>query len=198
MNDPDVSLFTQEFEAKHGKPVYRESARRHPPHLTTSTKLLSLMLQGDHLLAQFRALPDLDLEEQTQGQRGGNRPQQGGFHQGGGGRGGGAHSVELPAGAEFIIGGYRTGFSCDNRRYGYYADVANDCRVFHVCVPVEDEHGRFSHDITYSFFCGNQTAFNQEHLTCEWEWEVDCRLSESFYSVNDHFGEIPDKHPRRF
>ncbi len=24
-------------------------------------------------------------------------------------------------------------FSCDGRPYGYYADVANECQIFHIC-----------------------------------------------------------------
>ena len=30
-------------------------------------------------------------------------------------------------------------FSCEGRDYGYYADVANACQVFHICWPKYNE-----------------------------------------------------------
>ena len=30
-------------------------------------------------------------------------------------------------------------FSCEGRDYGYYADVANNCQVFHICWPKMNE-----------------------------------------------------------
>lgn len=32
-------------------------------------------------------------------------------------------------------------FSCNDRPFGYYADVDHGCRAFHVCMPVYDEDG---------------------------------------------------------
>ena len=37
-------------------------------------------------------------------------------------------------------------FSCDGRRYGYFADVYNDCQLFHVCMPVVDSEGQVSRE----------------------------------------------------
>lgn len=49
--------------------------------------------------------------------------------------------LQLPAGAELVLGDYvQTTFSCEDaehQRYGYYADVDNNCQVFHVCNPVQ-------------------------------------------------------------
>lgn len=49
--------------------------------------------------------------------------------------------LKLPAGAELVLGDYvQTTFSCEDeehQRYGYYADVDNNCQVFHVCNPVQ-------------------------------------------------------------
>ena len=39
-------------------------------------------------------------------------------------------------------------FSCEDRQYGYYADVANDCKVFHICVPIENEAREVSNFVT--------------------------------------------------
>ena len=44
-------------------------------------------------------------------------------------------------------------FSCDGREYGYYADPATNCQVFHICLG--------DGDIKWSFLCPNQTIFNQ-------------------------------------
>ena len=56
-------------------------------------------------------------------------------------------------------------FSCDGRAYGYYADPATNCQVFHICLG--------ERDIKWSFLCPNQTIFNQVKfmtfiITNEW------------------------------
>lgn len=68
---------------------------------------------------------------------------------------------DLPAGImEVLPGGYKTGFSCEGRIYGYYADPFNDCQVFHVCVPPDPTKGN-SKTLQYPFFCVKDTKFNQ-------------------------------------
>jgi hypothetical protein len=49
-------------------------------------------------------------------------------------------------------------FSCQGRRYGYYADVEANCQVFHICMG--QDQGEAS-DGKFSFLCPNQTLFNQ-------------------------------------
>lgn len=86
-------------------------------------------------------------------------------------------------------------FSCDGRPYGYYADVASECRVFHVCVPVVDpETEEVGETVQYSFFCGNQTVFSQDSLTCAHpESAYPCAEAEGYYDiVNAEFGKIPE------
>jgi len=95
----------------------------------------------------------------------------------------------LPAGVETIIGQLQPGFTCDNKVYGYYADVANQCKVFHVCWPIVSEHGATLNK-QWTFVCGNQTLFNQERLVCDRPENVDCSQAESFYSVNNEFGKL--------
>ena len=51
-------------------------------------------------------------------------------------------------------------FTCDGRSYGYYADVANDCQLFHVCYPVAYPDGQ-EEMLKWSFICPNQTIFDQ-------------------------------------
>lgn len=74
-----------------------------------------------------------------------------------------------------------TGFSCDGRADGYYADVATRCQVYHVCtaqgVPVKN-----------SFMCNNGSIFNQERFVCDWWPNVDCPNSESSYDLNLEIG----------
>ena len=49
-------------------------------------------------------------------------------------------------------------------RYGYYADVANECQLFHVCYPVLYPDGQ-QEMIKWSFVCPNQTIFDQVTAT---------------------------------
>ncbi|OQR74856.1 hypothetical protein BIW11_08804 [Tropilaelaps mercedesae] len=42
---------------------------------------------------------------------------------------------------------------------------------------------------TYSFFCGNQTVFNQLSFTCAWPEEaVACANAPDFFYLNDRLG----------
>ncbi|XP_037784577.1 trihydrophobin-like [Penaeus monodon] len=82
-----------------------------------------------------------------------------------------------------------TGFSCDAQAVqGYYADTAPEagCQVFHIC---QDRALRRQQD---SFLCPNGTIFNQQYLVCDWWFNVDCSQAESFYSVNELIGVVPD------
>ncbi|KAK8396520.1 hypothetical protein O3P69_005520 [Scylla paramamosain] len=85
-------------------------------------------------------------------------------------------------------------FDCTGRSYGYYADVATDCRIFHVCLPITDEEGAVAETAHFSFVCGNQTVFSQESLTCVLADEaVACAEAESLFEVsNAQFGIVDD------
>merc|ERR1711910_282802 len=41
----------------------------------------------------------------------------------------------------------------------------------------------------YSFLCPNGTLFNQQYFICDWWFNVDCSLAESFYSLNEEIAE---------
>ncbi|XP_045612406.2 uncharacterized protein [Procambarus clarkii] len=76
-----------------------------------------------------------------------------------------------------------TSFSCDGRPYGYYADVDNNCEIYHVCVPVYGYFGAPVHTFQYSFICGNQTTFSQKTLNCDFADEAfPCDQSPSLYA----------------
>ncbi|KAL7638667.1 UNVERIFIED_CONTAM: hypothetical protein RMT77_011239 [Armadillidium vulgare] len=98
----------------------------------------------------------------------------------------------FPSGYEYITGEVRATFSCENRPYGYYADVDNFCRIFHICLPIPDENGNILDTYQYSFICGNQTIFNQETLTCDFpEYSFPCDQAASLYDLkNSEFGRI--------
>ncbi|XP_045598487.2 U-scoloptoxin(01)-Cw1a-like [Procambarus clarkii] len=105
-------------------------------------------------------------------------------------------AYQLPDGFLEILGGDpKQVFSCENRPYGYYADVANDCRIFHICHPELDElTGGILRQDHFSFICGNQTVFSQESLTCAHLEEASpCDQAESLYDIsNADFGKIPE------
>ncbi|EEC07400.1 U-scoloptoxin(01)-Cw1a [Ixodes scapularis] len=97
-------------------------------------------------------------------------------------------AYELPDGAELIVGSIKTSFTCP-AKIGYFADVDNNCQIFHVCnvVPKDDGSAEVQQ---YSFFCGNQTVFNQFSLTCAFpEDAVACRSSPDFFYLNDRIGQ---------
>lgn len=97
-------------------------------------------------------------------------------------------AYELPDGAELIVGPIKTTFSCDGFRYGYYADIDNNCQIFHVCNQITHADGS-AETQHYSFFCGNQTVFNQLTLTCAFPEEaVPCQNARDFFYVNDNIG----------
>nr|QGT33394.1 cuticular protein 1-N [Microplitis mediator] len=74
-------------------------------------------------------------------------------------------------------------FSCENRIYGYYADIDNECQVFHVCMPQNRGSRR------WSFICPAETVFNQETFVCTRINEsIPCEESEQYYVLNEEFG----------
>lgn len=97
-------------------------------------------------------------------------------------------AYELPDGVEFLVGSVKTSFTCPPKN-GYYADVDNNCLIFHVCNVVPKDDG--SADVQqYSFVCGNQTVFNQFSMTCAFpEDAVPCRNAPDFYYLNDKLGQ---------
>ena len=93
----------------------------------------------------------------------------------------------LPDGVEFILSGpLQSTFTCENA--GYYADLDNNCEVFHICdVSINPEGEREVRQ--YSFACGNKTIFNQLTLTCALPDEsIPCSAAPQFYRMNEKLG----------
>lgn len=76
----------------------------------------------------------------------------------------------------------QTGFTCEGRSRGYYADEAAGCQVFHVC-----------HDVLVSsFLCPIGSTFSQKLLTCDWWTKVDCSSTKRYLEVNRNSYQIDD------
>ncbi|KAK8782984.1 hypothetical protein V5799_015675 [Amblyomma americanum] len=95
----------------------------------------------------------------------------------------------LPDGAELLLGTVKTTFKCPSD--GYFADVDNDCKVFHICHDAFGPEGAVGHEMQqFSFLCGNQTMFNQLSLTCAYEDDaVPCENAKDFYYLNANIGD---------
>lgn len=85
-------------------------------------------------------------------------------------------------------------FSCANRKMGYYADINNDCKIFHICNPTSQADGELA-VMQYSFFCPNGTQFQQSTLTCvTYNNAIPCEDSVMYYNLNDEERkEIPEE-----
>ncbi|RWS14932.1 uncharacterized protein B4U79_14227, partial [Dinothrombium tinctorium] len=98
-------------------------------------------------------------------------------------------AYQLPADAELIVGDIKRTFTCEGLKGGYYADIDNACRVFHICNPQTLADGTNTIE-QYSFFCGNQTVFNQFSFTCADPKEsIPCEMSRDFFYLNDRLGQ---------
>lgn len=88
--------------------------------------------------------------------------------------------MRLPSDSESIRSNIvDSDFTCDDRQPGYYADIDNDCQIFHRCV--EDPK------TIYSFICPEQTIFNQKALVCVWNnsMDFDCEDSDDYYDESN-------------
>ncbi|XP_074597548.1 uncharacterized protein LOC141852439 [Brevipalpus obovatus] len=94
----------------------------------------------------------------------------------------------LPDGSEFLLSApLNTNFRCENA--GYFADIDNNCQIFHVCDAQTYPDG--TQELRqYTFVCGNQTIFNQFSLTCASpEESVPCEQAPQFYRLNERIGQ---------
>ena len=60
--------------------------------------------------------------------------------------------------------------------YGYYADVANECQLFHVCYPVLYPGGG-EEMVKWSFICPNQTIFDQVRTEAPYKNQGSCNCN---------------------
>ncbi|KAK0183326.1 hypothetical protein PV327_001377 [Microctonus hyperodae] len=77
------------------------------------------------------------------------------------------------------------GFTCKNRDTGFYADIENNCQIYHTC----DNHGN-----KFTYYCPQDTAFRQETLVCDHAYLVDCKKSaELIAQVDEDLADDPDE-----
>ena len=57
-------------------------------------------------------------------------------------------------------------FSCDQRLQGYYADVGQQCSMFHLCFPVQQFGTGLISFQRFSFVCPDDMVFDQLRLSC--------------------------------
>lgn len=139
----------------------------------------------------------------------GGSPSYGGAAAGGGyGSSGGSASYKAPSTPDEILLSklvsnatvirpyIKAGFSCTGRIFGYYADVLNDCQLFHICYPLRQvfNNNPYVPDVTYqfSFICPAYTIFSQDARVCAWSHSAfPCSEAESMYNINQDFFKIP-------
>lgn len=80
-------------------------------------------------------------------------------------------------------------FSCYHRRYGYYADVAKNCLMFHLCYPVQEPTSQQILFQRFTFVCSDNAIFDQQHLVCVDNETLSTRCEDS----SDYFGPSNDK-----
>jgi hypothetical protein len=73
------------------------------------------------------------------------------------------------------------------KSYGYYADVSNNCQIYHVCQPSTTAKGE---PVIYQFtqFCPNQTRFDQKLLSCQsldFPGLLPCAQSVQYYPLTE-------------
>ena len=56
--------------------------------------------------------------------------------------GGHASPYGFAADANTVVDNVESNFSCSGLEYGYYADQAHNCKVFHICMPITTPRGR--------------------------------------------------------
>ncbi|XP_066941276.1 uncharacterized protein [Macrobrachium rosenbergii] len=96
-------------------------------------------------------------------------------------------NFELPSNASLIVGNIQTGFDCGDLPYGYYADEANNCAIFHICLPYIDNDVFVTR--MFSYVCGEGTVFDQERLICDFpETARPCSESSLYRKSNEYFG----------
>lgn len=90
----------------------------------------------------------------------------------------------LPDSAELILSKpIDNTFVCSEE--GYYADINNNCEIFHVCHITEHPDGSGADMRQYSFICGNQTVFDQFSMTCATpDAAVPCAYAPEFFYLN--------------
>ena len=77
----------------------------------------------------------------------------------------------------------QSNFTCYGRQIGYYADMATECKIYHFCVL-----GDYNGEPVYqriSYYCLNETVFDQQALDCVAKISAPCQESEKHYDESN-------------
>ena len=99
-----------------------------------------------------------------------------------------AADTGLTAGAdEILTSPFVDSFDCNGLEYGYYADIDNNCEIFHICMPIRDETEQVVETKKYSFVSANGTQFDQEYLVCNHKDDAfPCEESAALYGAIEY------------
>ena len=87
-------------------------------------------------------------------------------------------------------------FVCFKERI--YADVNNNCEMFHICQLTARPDGSGSDLRQCTFVCGNQTVFSQFTMTCTIRQEaLQCEYATQYYDLNKREEGRNDSHLHR-
>lgn len=78
-------------------------------------------------------------------------------------------------------------FSCYGRSFGQYADVAKDCRVFHLCYPFFNQSNDQLLYQRITFLCDEESVFDQKRFICVDKSTLghECSDSPLFYAISN-------------
>ncbi|KAH9426300.1 hypothetical protein DERP_010867 [Dermatophagoides pteronyssinus] len=97
---------------------------------------------------------------------------------------------KLPAGAKEINlnQDFKMTFKCEKDNDGFFADIDNDCKIFHRCHTDHNAGNRIEVQ-HYSFICGEGLVFDQSTYSCtRVDDAIPCDASEMFFNLNDRIG----------
>ncbi|KAI1298721.1 hypothetical protein HDE_04073 [Halotydeus destructor] len=78
-----------------------------------------------------------------------------------------ARALNLAASSEGIVEQpLDINFSCLGKSYGYYADIENNCQLYHICYQVLNTRLNTWETTRASFYCPTGTIFDQEKHIC--------------------------------
>lgn len=77
-------------------------------------------------------------------------------------------------------------FTCSDKIVGLaYADMANNCEMFHLCLPTKTKGKLRDHQL----FCNEGFGYNQEKGACQANGNFNCLASEKYFIFNKQMKE---------
>ena len=104
-------------------------------------------------------------------------------------------------GATSVLVALQSPFRCDNRKWGFFADISTGCRTFVQCVPTIEPNSE-SFVRRHVFQCPPGTQFDQRFVTCILTKDaLPCDTSPLLFEETEQkfavFGGCPDASPKK-